>query len=58
MKIQQDDKTIVSMHPTMEARKYKRQLLTHKKGETNGNTAIAGDFKHPMYITGQIIQTQ
>ena len=43
--IQEENKTIVSIYaPNIGATKFIKQILTNKKGETENNTVIVGDF--------------
>ena len=45
----QEDITIVNIYaPNIGAPQYKRQMLTAKKGETDSNTIIVGDFNSPL----------
>ena len=47
--IQEEDITIVNIHaPNIGASKYIQQILTNRKGETDGNTIIVGDFNTPL----------
>ena len=47
--IQEDDLTIVSIYvPNIGVPQYIKQLLTAKKGETDNNTIIVGDFNTPL----------
>ena len=56
--IQEEDVTIVNIYaPNIGAPQYIRQTLTEKKGETDNNTIIVGDF-NPIHINGQIIKTE
>ena len=55
----QEEITILNIYvPNIGAAQYIRQLLTAVKGETDSNTIIVGDFQHPTYRNGQIIQTE
>ena len=56
--IQEEDITIVNIYaPNIGAPQCLRQTLTDKKGETDNNTIIVGDF-NPIHINGQIIKTE
>ena len=47
--IQEEDITIVNIYaPNIGATQYIKQTLTDKKGETDRNTIIVGDFKTPL----------
>ena len=55
---QEENTTIVNIYaPNTGAPQYIRQTLTEKKGETDNNTIIVGDF-NPTHINGQIIKTE
>ena len=57
--IQEEDSVIVNIYvPDRGLPQYIKQLLTTFKGEIDNNTIIAGDFQHPTYSNGQIIQTE
>ena len=47
--IQEEDITIVNIYaPNIGNSQYIRQTLTDKKGETDSNTIIVGDFNTPL----------
>jgi len=47
--IQGEDVTIVNIYaPNTGAPRYIQQILTDIKGESDGNTIIAGDFNIPL----------
>ena len=47
--IQGEDATIVNIYaPNTGAPRYIQQILTHIKGEIDGNTIIVGDFNTPL----------
>ena len=55
----QEDITIVNIYaPKIGAPQYVRQMLTAIKGEIDSNTIIVGDFNHPTFTNGQIIQNK
>ena len=57
--IQEKDITIVNIYaPNIGSPQSIRQLLTTLKGEIYNNTIIVGDFYHPTYSSGQIIQRE
>ena len=57
--IQEEDVTIINVYvPNIGAPQYIRQMLTAIKGKIDSNTVILGDFNHPTYTNGQIIQTK
>ena len=56
---QKEDTTIVNIYaPNIGAPQYIRQMLIAIKGEIDSNTIIVGDFKHPTFTNGQIIQNE
>ena len=47
--IQEEDITLVNMYtPNRGTPRYLQQILTHIKGETDGNTITVGDFNTPL----------
>ena len=53
--IQEEDITIINIHaPNLWAPRYIQQILTHIKGESDGNTVIVGEF-NLTHISGQIL---
>ena len=49
----QDDITLVNIYtPNIGEPKYVKQTLMDKRGETDRNTVIAGDLKHPIGFNG------
>ena len=57
--IQEENITIINIYaPNIGAPQSIRQMLTAIKGEIDSNTIIVGDFLHPTYTKGQIIQTE
>lgn len=56
---QEEDTTFVNIYaPKTGAPNYIRQILTDRKGEVDSNTILVGDLNIPIYINGQITQTE
>ena len=56
---QEEDITFVNIYaPKTGAPNYIRQILTNRKGEVDSNTILVGDLNIPIYINGQITQTE
>ena len=57
--IQEEDITTVNIYaPNIAAPQYIRQILTAIKREIDSNTILVGDFQHPTFTNGQIIQNE
>ena len=57
--IQEEDITLVNIYaPKTGAPNYIKQILTDRKGEVDSNTILVGDLNIPIYINGQITQTE
>ena len=57
--ILEEDITTVNIYAlNIGAPQYLRQMLTAIKGEIDSNTKIVGNFKHPTFTNGQIIQNE
>ena len=47
--IQEEDSTFINMYaPNIRAPKHIQKILTHIKGEIDGNTMTVGDFNTPL----------
>ena len=57
--IQEEDITFVNIYaPKTGASNYVKQILTDRKGEVDSSTILVGDLNIPIYINGQITQTE
>ena len=57
--IQEEDITFINIYaPKTGAPNYIKQILTDRKGEVDSSTILVGDLNIPIYINGQITQTE